>query len=163
MAGRFLPAAGQHAGGQAQAQETVDDAPSIEFRLPQQQTGQGQRRVAGEIEGQQGAQAQAPHGQGAVDPLRQPRARQVQVVVPDVPARFAKVAAAVAAAEQVDLQHAVAGRGKSARLRGGHVAAFIQFFRERMHVEDAAARGLARRRQVQQAVALAAAGGQEEG
>jgi hypothetical protein len=69
----------------------------------------------------------------------QPVARQQHIVFPGVPACVAKIAAAVAAAVQVKLQHADALRRQRARGQRGHAARAVHLFGERMDVDQRAA------------------------
>jgi hypothetical protein len=81
------------------------------------------------VECQQGAQAQAPQaGRAGRGARSQARARRV--AQPAVPAWRRRSRRAVAAAVQVDLQHAITERGQRARLQRGHAARFGSFLRQ---------------------------------
>jgi hypothetical protein len=70
----------------------------------------------------------------------------LHVLLPDLPSRIAKIAAAVTAAKQINLQHGIARGDKSPGLNRGHSAGFVHLLAKRMHVhEPAAAAGPVRR------------------
>ncbi len=79
--------------------------PARKDRLPEQQWVRPPSRRA-RLGGNEAAGPQAPKPARPADVVSHPSLREKQIVHPAVPSRFAEIAGAVAAALQVDQQHA---------------------------------------------------------
>ena len=127
-------AAAQPLAGGVQPQELLQHLLAAGDGLPQQQVG-GLGQGVGQCGGQQGACTHAPQPQRAAGVCAQPGVGLLRITQPVSPGGVGKVARTVAAAQQVDLQHAVTRLRECTRLLRHYAACAVELFGKRVQVE----------------------------
>jgi hypothetical protein len=124
----------------AKPQELLQMLPARDHRLPEDEVRRG-FECRDRRDGEEAAGPQAPDEGGEARAHAKPPHRLCNIGHPDRPRRVAEVAGAVAASQEVDLQHRNARRGQRTRLQGGHPPRLVHLLRERMNVDRGSYRG----------------------